>query len=47
MTASNLTMFKGHLDRYNGVTVSSEEESCDSVQEFSEKLEGTVLTNCV
>lgn len=42
MSANNLTMFKGHLDRYNGVTVSSEEENCGSIQEFNEKLEGIV-----
>lgn len=34
-----MSVFEGKSDRYNGITVSSDEEKCDPA-EFSNKLEG-------
>lgn len=34
-----MVSFEGHIDRYNGVTIKSEEESCSDT-DFTQKLEG-------
>lgn len=43
MNSESANVFRGILDRFNGVTVDSEKENCD-IANLPQKLEGTYNT---
>lgn len=45
MAVEGSTEFKGVPDRYKGITVNSEDEKCDDIDEFVKKLAG-MSKNC-
>ncbi|XP_057669611.1 uncharacterized protein LOC130901928 [Diorhabda carinulata] len=43
MASSNTNLFNGKLDRFKGITIDSQTEQCINSQEFSQKLQGSLL----